>query len=205
MGSVLVEAKKRDKIGKYHSKTFKKEGSIPAVVYGDNVNTPILLNEREFNKIFNSVGEHTLLSLNIDGKAADVLIKDYQEHPVTRKLIHVDFFKVNPDKKVQTHIPVHHTGLAIGVKSGGMLEQYVHSLHIECLPKDIPHEIVLDVTNLKIKDGIYVRDLTLGDKINILTAADQAIFLVHITKVVDETAEAEGEAAVEGTAEGAEK
>ncbi len=195
MGSVLVEAKKRDKLGKYHSKTIKESGSIPAIVYGDNVNTPILLNEKSFNKIFNSVGEHTLLSLDIEGKKSDVLIKDYQEHPVTRKIIHVDFFAVNPDKKVSTHIPVHSKGLAIGVKMGGILEQYIHSLHIECLPAHIPHEIVIDVTNLKIKEGFYVRDLQLGDNVKVLNAADQAIFLVHVTRATDDDAEAEGEAA----------
>jgi large subunit ribosomal protein L25 len=198
MRGIYVEAKKRDKIGKYHSKQYKEQGQIPAIVYGDDINQPVLINEKDFTKVFETVGEHSLITIDIEGTKKLVLVRDYQEHPVTRRLIHIDFFKVNPKRKVSTRVPVHPKGLAVGVKMGGVLEQYQHGLIVECLPDDIPDEIVIDVSHLKIKQGIYVRDLDLSDKIKILNQGDQAIFLIHVSRTHEDLAEEEEEEEEEG-------
>ncbi len=191
MRSIVIEAKKRDQLGKYNTKKYRNEGFIPAVVYGDDVNQPVLIDQKRFSKLFDSIGEHAIVTVDIEGNKQDVLVRDYQEHPVTRKLIHVDFYKINPKRKVKTRIPVHPQGLAPGVKMGGVMEQYLHGLIVECLPDDIPEDIKIDISGLKLKQGIYVRDLDLGDQIKIMNQKDQAVFIIHVSRTADEVEAAE--------------
>jgi large subunit ribosomal protein L25 len=194
MSAKTVVAKKREKTGKYNNRNLRKEGLIPAVIYGHDINESLVLNAKDFNKVFDSIKNHNIISVDIEGKKEDVLIKDYVEHPVTRKVIHVDFFKVNPDNPVTVRVPVVSKGLAKGVKTGGMLEQYLRFLKIKCKPGLIPAEVVVDVAELKLKYSVYVRDLDLGNEIEILSIKDQAIFTVISSRAA---AELEEEASVE--------
>ncbi len=203
MQGIVIEAKKRENLGKYSANKYRNEGYIPAVIYGDNTNESVVIDHKKFSKLFDSIGEHAIITVDIEGNKNDVLVRDFQEHPVTRKLIHIDFFKINPNKKVSTRIPVHPEGLAQGVKMGGVMEQYLHGLIVECLPGDIPDEIKINVSELKMKQGFYVRDLDLGDKIKILNQKDQAIFIVHVSRTADEL-EAEEEEEAGGEEAGAE-
>lgn len=197
MQQIVIEAKKRDKLGTADSKRFRKQGLIPAIIYGDNVNESVLLSEKEFTKTLEGIGEHTIITVDVEGKKKDVLVKDYQEDPVSRRLTHIDLFNVNPKKQVKTKVPIHSIGdQPIGVKMGGVLEQYLHSLKIKCLPADIPHVIEIDASHLNFKEGFYIRDLKLDEKIEILHNGGQAIFLVHAARGA-ELGEEEGEEAEE--------
>ncbi|HQK99099.1 MAG TPA: 50S ribosomal protein L25, partial [Bacteroidia bacterium] len=196
-----ITTQKRESTGKGSVKKYRNQGLIPCIVYDSKAKCKsILVNEKEFNQLFANIGEHTLITLDVDGKQDDVLVKDYQEHPVTERILHIDFYKVDPNKKIKTRIPIHSKGLPVGVRTGGILEHYLHSLYIECLPKDIPHQIEVEVSSLELNQGIYVRDLKLGDKIKIHTPEDQAIFIVHTPRVIVEEAPAEAKAEAEATA-----
>jgi large subunit ribosomal protein L25 len=164
---------------------------------------------REFRNAFRRITENTIVELHLGSAVHEVLVKDYQKDNLTGQILHVDFYEFEKGKALRTRVPIRLTGAPIGVKEGGILESLLHTLEVECLPKDLPEEIVLDVNELGLDRAMHVRDLTLPEGVRSLQTADQVVCLVAHRKAEEEVAPAavEGEVPAEGeeAAEGAEK
>ena len=147
-------------------------------------------------------GVNTLIALKVPGgDEMRVLVKEFQLHPVTRKLLHADFFRIAMDKVLRVTVQVRLTGEAKGIKAQGGVVEFVHrELVIECLPADIPEHITVDVTELMVNDGIRVRDMTVNEKWKPVSEADMLIVHVIEPKVEAEPVAAEGVAAVAAAA-----
>ncbi|QEN06220.1 50S ribosomal protein L25 [Thiospirochaeta perfilievii] len=171
---------KRTSVGKNSLKSLRKEGFIPAVMYGHSDNTLFSVNEREFGKKFKVISENTIIDLK-DGKDVyHVLIKDFDEDVLKGNILHLDFYEVEKGKSLNTIVPLHIEGSSVGVRLGGSLETLVHEIQVECLPKDIPEEIIVNIENLEIGQSIHVKDLAEIKGVKFLTSPEQVI--THVTK-----------------------
>jgi len=197
-----LEATSRDSFGKNEARRTRREGRVPAVLYGATGDTasreatPIAVDPRAVLKILHSEsGANTLISLKLAG-AGDtrVLIKEYQLDPITHQLLHADFYRVAMDRTLRVTIPVSVKGEPKGVKQeGGVLEMIRREIEIECLPADIPEGVQLDVSDLALHDGIRVRDIPVNPKWKAVSDAD--MMLVHVIMPKAEEAPATAEAA----------
>ena len=209
-----MEAKKlnvdaRQGGGKAVAGRLRGEGKIPAVIYGHTTPTSITVDAREFRNAFKRITENTIVELHMPGGVHEVLVKDYQKDNLTGQILHVDFYEFEKGKALRTRVPIRLIGNPIGVKEGGILESLLHVLEVECLPKDLPEELTLDINELGLDRALHVKDLILPEGVRALQTADQVVCLVAHRKAEEEVAPAavEGEVPVEGEegAEGAEK
>jgi large subunit ribosomal protein L25 len=178
-----LEAIAREDFGKNEARRLRREGKVPAVLYGGDTKgaTPIAVEPRALLKILHSEsGQNTLIALKL-GSAGDtrVLVKDFQLDPVTHHLLHADFYRVAMDKVIQVTIPVTVRGEPKGVKQqGGILEFIRREIVVECLPGDIPEHVDVDVSELMLHQGIRVRDIATDPKWKPVTEGDA--MLVHV-------------------------
>lgn len=203
----LLDATVRTTFGKNEARRTRKAGKVPAVVYGaasegasrDAVS--IAVEPKALLKILHSeAGANTLISLKLDGADTKVLVKDFLLDPVTRQVLHVDFYRVAMDRMIQVTIPVLLKGESKGVKlQGGLLEFVRREIEIECLPTDIPEHVDVDVSELMVNQGVRVRDVATNPKWRALTDLDT--MLVHIILAKAEEAAATGDAATAGGSE----
>jgi len=195
--------------GKSVAGRLRSTGKIPAVIYGHTVPTAITVDAREFRNAFKRITENTIVELHLPSGVHEVLVKDYQKDNLTGQILHVDFYEFEKGKALRTRVPVRLVGNPTGVKEGGILESLLHAIEVECLPKDLPEEIALDISELGLDRAMHVRDLTLPDGVRAIPSPDQVICLVAHRKAEEEVAPAvvEGEVPAEGeeAAEGAEK
>ena len=182
------------------NRQLRQDGKIPAIIYGHNEPVSISINAKEFEKKFHSVSENTIINIDVDkDKTYDVLVKDYQEDMIKNRIIHIDFYEIERGKVLRTNVPVHLEGVPQGIKEGGVVENQLHEIEIECLPKDIPESFVLDISGLNVGDSLHVSDIPVSDSVKILTALDHSIVVVTTMKA-SETEPEEGEEAGEEAA-----
>ena len=182
----ILEATARDSFGKNEARRTRREGLVPAVLYGASAGankeaTAIAVNPKALLKILHSEsGANTLISLKLAGAAdARVLVREYQLDPVTHQLLHADFYRVAMDRAIRVMIPVVVRGEPAGVKQqGGILEFVRREIEIECLPGDIPEHVEVDVSELMLHQGIRVRDLAVQPKWK--PVSDSDMMLVHV-------------------------
>jgi large subunit ribosomal protein L25 len=179
----ILEATTRDTFGKNEARRTRREGKVPAVLYGGDGKeaTPIAVAPKALLKILHSeAGQNTLIALKLAG-AGDtrVLVKDFQLHPVTHQVLHADFYRVAMDRMLQVTIPITVSGEPKGVKQqGGILEFIRREIEIECLPGDIPEHVNVDVSELMLHQGIRVRDIAVDPKWKPVTEGEA--MLVHV-------------------------
>jgi len=202
----IVNAIAREgKFNKNAARRVRAKGKVPAVVYGAaEPAVAVEVDPKQIQKILHSeTGHNTIFDLEVSGSTAKVMIVDWQYEPIKGKLIHIDFKRIALDKPIRVEVPIQLTGVAEGVKTqGGILDQTLREVEIECLPADIPANIPLDVTNLVFGTVLRVSDLSRSDKFKFLTDEDTPI--AHITSVKEEVAptpEAEAAAATATPAE----
>ena len=178
MEILVMSAQTRKLTGRKTNK-LRKEGCVPGVVYGPkSKNVSIEINEKEFKKVFREAGESTLIDLKIDDKEiGKVIINDYQVHPVNDNITHFDLYQVRMDKKITTRASIKFIGESPAVKNeDGILVKNHDILEIKCLPKDLIHDIEIDLSALEhIDDIIRVKDLKISDKIEIMVDLEEAI------------------------------
>ncbi len=198
---IQLSAQPRTQIGRTAVKKIKAQGLVPAVIYGGKDQPqPLQLVAREINKILShAVGEHVLVELAIaDGAQVTnrlALIKEVQHGAVKRDILHVDFHAVSADEMLHAEVPVETTGEPSGVKNqGGILEINLHSLEVECLPKDLPEMITIDVTALTVGDAIHVKDLVLPAGVTVRANPELTVVHVAAPKVEVEPVAAEAAA-----------
>ncbi len=183
----------RKDLRKGATKQLRRDGQIPSVIYGKNETKNIYVEAREFDKKFHHISENTLITIKIGRKKHDVLIKDYQENHLKNYMVHIDFYEVEQGKLLRTNIPVHLEGSPKGVKEGGLLQQTLHEIEVECTPKDIPEFFSLDVSALELGESLHVSSLSAPEGVKILSDEDDSI--VTITAPRQEEEEGEEEAA----------
>src|SRR5438093_1890806 len=201
---VKLKAEPRTATGRSAARRLKARGIVPAVVYGGKEKTqPLQVCARDINAMLSHAsGENILVELEIAGEKATrtALLQEVQHSPVGGDVLHVDFHAISMDEKIQADVPLEPLGIATGVKNfGGLLEQNLRVLPIECLPRDLPDKITVDVSALNIGDSIHVRDIQLPTGVAAKTQPDLTAFSV-LAPVVEE----EPVAAVEEGAAGPE-
>jgi large subunit ribosomal protein L25 len=200
MKQVSLSGSLRENVGKKDAKKLRKEFKVPCVMYGGKEQIHFLTDEKLFSKLIFTPHVH-IVNLNIDGKEYNTIIQDLQYHPVTDRILHVDFLQVSDDKPITIAVPIKLTGAAEGVLKGGRLIMKARKLKISALMKDLPDEIEVSISKLDIGDSIKISDL-FRDKINFLDAPRNIVVGVRSARTVVETPEEI--AAAEGEAEGAE-
>src|SRR3989338_2745336 len=192
-------AKTRQELGK-KAKHVRNRGSIPAVLYGFGIEpTSVEVDSRGFEKVWKAAGETSLVSLNLeDGSQKTVLIQDVSRDVLRDVPIHVDFYAGRMDHELEADIPLVFIGEAEAVKSlGGVLVKVIHELPIRALPKNLPHEITVDITALRtFEDQIFVKDVPLTAGVGLRIEPDQVIVLVEAPRSEEEIAAMEQPAEV---------
>ena len=200
-----IKADIRKTVGKGSSHAIRREGRIPAVLYGPKTESVLLsLNTKEFEDVLKTRKSGQILFnlvVNNSGKTdRTVLIKELQIHPVSRKFLHADFYEVAMDRKIRVKVPVKTKGKAKGLDFGGMLQIIRREIEVLCFPNQIPESIELDVTELNVGDSIHIKEIPVPEGTEIPADVNFTVLtLLGASKVKDEAA-AEGEEAAEGAA-----
>ena len=195
----LLEAQPRTPGTKNDARRVRKDGKVPGVVYGAGKHTlSVSLDPRQVSRILHSeTGHNTVFDLAVDGERTKAMIVDWQYEPIKGSLLHIDLKRIAMDQKLRVNVPIELVGEPAGVKQqGGILEQIVREVEIECLPADIPNQIELNVAQLVFGMVLRVSDLPKSDKIKFITDPDQPV--AHVITIKEEEAPAEaaaGEAA----------
>jgi large subunit ribosomal protein L25 len=194
MKSVALSGNTRAERGTSNANILRKEEKVPAVIYGGKENVHFTVNEVKFNKIINTP-EVYFVDLDVDGAKFKAIIKDVQFHPVTDRVLHIDFLEVDEKKALTIKIPVNLTGRSKGVASGGTLKNPIKNIRVNGLPSAIPESIEIDTTDLKIGDSIKVGELNV-DGLTFLGADNAVVVGVKMSRnVVEEEEEAVAEGA----------
>ncbi len=191
-----LEVQQRNTFGKQSARDLRKEGGVPAVLYGRAQDTvSIQIDARSFRQFLRTYGENVIINMEIgNGDTETVIIKEIQRHPVEKqKLIHADFIRISLDEPVTSAVPVVLEGTPQGIQEGGVLEFPLRQITIYCLPMRMPTDISIDVSGLDIGDSIHVSDLSFDEDIEILDDLERTIATVSQPRVQleEETTEAE--------------
>jgi len=184
MGKVVLQAKNRQSQGSAQSRRLRRGGRIPAVIYGRSGKAvSIDLDASDFIKGTKGISESTIVKVEVDGKAYEAFVKDTQRNIIDGNILHIDFYEVESGVALRAKVSLVFNGNPVGVREGGMLETPVHEIEIECLPKDLPERIDIDISGLKANQSMHVRDIALAPGIKLLSNPDQVFALVKFAKV----------------------
>jgi large subunit ribosomal protein L25 len=199
MAEVTLEVTRRETTGKEVAKKLRRDGKVPAVVYGGHRDPVAITVDRKSVSELIQKSEHGIRSVFLLKMAGSdqqrhAMIKELTINPISRKMTHIDFVRVVMDEMVKVTVPVHITGTAIGVKEGGLLDFQVRDLHVECLPNAIPDSIDVDVTSLAHHEYIRVKDLKLPEGVKVSDDPERVV--VGVTHAKAEAVDPAAEAAV---------
>ena len=179
---ISLDASVRTSTGKGAARALRRDGFVPGVIYGEGISSfQIQIGSRELNRILHAKsGGNLLIALQLkkDSKQQEnlVLIKELQHHPVTHQVVHVDFHQVSLTKRIIVTVPLSFKGEAVGVKKGdGVLEHLLWNLEVECLPTQIPAEILVDVSRLELDQAIQAKSIVLPEGVRLVTSAESTI------------------------------
>ena len=185
-----LRAELRTSLGR-QAKIARRAGFLPAVVYGEGVpSRAIAVSQKEFEKIYQTAGESTLVHLDVAGSPHTVLIHDIARDPVSGQTLHADFYAVRMDKLLRASIPLEFVGESPAVKNeGGVLVKVVHELEVEALPQDLPRTLNINIHRLeKLNDRILVKDIMPPAGVRILESLDEVIAIVEAPRSEEELA-----------------
>ena len=203
MKSITINGSKREHVGKVASKALRNAGKVPCVIYGGEKPLHFSADELSFSKLIYTPDAHTVVVVLEDGNKIDAVLQDIQFHPVSDKILHVDFFQLHEGKEISMIIPVKVQGTAPGVRdSGGLLSRNKRKLTVRALPKNLPDFLLADVSNLNLNDSITVADLS-EETFNILHPDSQVVCQVKMSRasmsIEEDTEDEELEEGAEGT------
>ncbi|GHV53173.1 50S ribosomal protein L25 [Spirochaetia bacterium] len=183
MSQVVLAARNRANKGSAEARRIRRGGRIPAVLYGRTGQAvSIDLDALEFTNKAKNVSESTIVKVEVDGKSYDAFVKDTQRDIVAGSILHVDFYEVESGVALRARVSVHVHGTPIGVREGGVLESPLHDIEVECLPKDLPERIDVDISSLKVNQSFHVRDIALGEGVTLRSNPDQVVALVKFAR-----------------------
>ncbi|MDR2048090.1 MAG: 50S ribosomal protein L25 [Treponema sp.] len=196
MSKVIFKARNRSGAGSAAARRLRKAGRVPAVMYGRK-GSPVAidLDSGEFVNGIKGISESTIVSVDIDGQVHDAFVKDTQRNIRDGNILHVDFYEIESNTLLRARVALRIHGNPVGVREGGILETPLHDIEVECLPKDLPERLDVDIAELKVNQSIHVRDLDLGSGVKLISNADQVVALVKFAKAEAAPAAEEAEAA----------
>ena len=205
MIQINLDAEVRTQGGKGVARKLRKNGKIPAVLYGPKTDPVSLsVNAHDFNKVLiKAEGEQVIFTLKLDGDERLALIKEMQRHPVNDSVRHIDFYAISVEEKVEVEVPIKPVGKAKGVEiGGGVLEMIQRTISIKCLPLSIPKEIEVDISDLDVGDALHVSDLTPPEGVEFTEPPETTLItVVGATVQAEEVAEEEEIEEAEGAEE----
>jgi large subunit ribosomal protein L25 len=203
MMSIVVKSEKRQGLGSNAARRLRAQGFVPAVLYGESLpTTPLVLSKKDIVGILRlESGENTIFQVSVDDAKYDVMIKELQIDPASDELQHVDLIRISMDKPVRVTVPIVHRGEPIGVKTeGGFIDFVTREVEVECLPRDIPESLGIDISELHINQSFKVQSLAAPAGVKVLAdpnAALVTISLPHKEEEVFPGEKPEGEVAAE--------
>ena len=180
MKTLAINGTKRTEYGKKVAKAIRREGQVPCVIYGGGEEIAFSVDTKEIKPLIYTPNSY-VVEINIDGKVEKAVMREVQFHPVREQILHIDFYRVQEGKPVAIAIPVRLTGNAEGVKIGGKLALSARKLMVKAMVDQLPDEIVVDVTPLKVGQTIFVGDLKF-DNLTFVTPATTAVCAVRVTR-----------------------
>ncbi|MDQ0209188.1 50S ribosomal protein L25/general stress protein Ctc [Alkalicoccobacillus murimartini] len=191
----VLKAEKRTDMRGSGTRKVRNAGFVPGVLYGNKVeSTPVSVESVDFLKTIREVGRNGLFSLQVKGgKKHQVMVQEVQTDPLKDSFVHIDFFEVDMKSEMDADVPVRLEGEAPGVKEGGVLAQLKHEISVKCLPADIPEEVVVDVSELNIGDGITVADIKASISVDVSSEDEETIVTVQPPTVEPDPEEEEAE------------
>lgn len=180
MQSIQINGTARNTFGKKFAKAARREGKVPCIIYGGGEEKAFTIDAKELNQLIYTPNSY-IIELNIDGVIERAVMREVQYHPVREQVLHVDFYRIQEGKAVAVNVPVRLTGNAEGVKVGGKLALSARKLVVKGLVSNIPDEIVVDVTPLKVGQTIFVGDLNVENLV-FVTPATTAVCAVRVTR-----------------------
>ena len=201
MKSITINGSKRESVGKKATKALRNAGQVPCVLYGGDQPVHFSAAELEFSKLVYTANAHTVV-IALGDVSYNAVLQDIQFHPVTENILHIDFYQLFDNKEIAMDIPVILNGMPLGVRAGGVLRRNRRKLRIKALPTNLPDNIQIDISGLKIGDKVYVSELS-NDAYNFLHSDNTVVCQVKQSRVTVELddEEEEGEEDAGGTAE----
>ena len=205
MKSITINGSKRESVGKSSSRLLRNAGQVPCVLYGGEGPIHFSAPELAFSKLVYTANAYTVVIAFGEKESYNAILQDIQFHPVSDKILHIDFYQLFEDKKISMDIPVKLNGNPIGVKLGGNLQRNKRKLRIKALPTNLPDNIEIDISELNIGDKVYITEL-FNENYEFLHPDNTVVCQVRRARaaLVVETEEGEGEEGEEGTEEGSE-
>lgn len=188
MKSITIQGTKRESVGKKSTKALRDAELVPCVVYGGGEPLNFSALEKAFKGLVYTPEAHTV-SIEVDGQVIPAVLQDIQFHPITDKIIHADFYRLSDDKPVVMEVPVRVTGRSKGVVAGGVLRQTYRKLKVKAIPANLPDEIVVDITALKIGNKFYVESLK-NDKYTFMHPDNAVVVAVKMSRNASKNAAA---------------
>jgi large subunit ribosomal protein L25 len=183
MEAPVLRASRRTRSGKGVARKIRAEGMIPAVLYGGGENISLSLQPQELLKILAS-GENTIFQLEIDGDGGEdrkAIVRDLQRDPLKETLLHADLYRISMDVEITVAVPIVLQGMSREVSDvGGVINQLLDEVEIQCLPSLIPHELTIDISHLGVGEVLHVRDLPVPQGIQVLVAPDEVVASVSV-------------------------
>ncbi|WP_017256893.1 50S ribosomal protein L25/general stress protein Ctc [Pedobacter arcticus] len=190
MKSIAISGSPRENVGKRDAKELRYEGKVPAVLYGGKEQIHFAIDAPALRDLVYTP-EVNFAELNIDGKKFNAIMQDIQFHPLTEKIVHIDFLQLFDDKKVTIEIPVKLTGTSPGVKMGGKLVQKLRKLKVNALPKNMPQEVEVSIEPLEVGKSVRVRDLKAADYV-ITNVSEDTIVSVIMSRALKQAEQQAG-------------
>jgi len=201
--NIVVKSEKRQGLGSNASRRLRAQGFVPAVLYGESMDTTALvLSKKDIVQILRlETGENTIFKVAVDAGSYDAMIKELQIDPATDELLHVDLIRIDMDKPIRVTVPVVHSGEPIGVKTeGGFVDFVTREVEVECLPRDIPESLAIDISELHINQSFKVQALAVPAGVKMLTDPATVLVLISLPHKEEEVfpgEKPEGEVAAE--------
>ena len=192
MQAITIKGTKRESVGKKATKALRNADQVPCVIYGKGNTLHFAALEKSFKKLVYTPNVYTAEIILEDGEKINAILQDIQFHPVTDRILHVDFYQLFPDKDITMTIPVRLTGTSPGVIKGGALRFTNRKLKVKALPANLPDEIIADISNLEIGDKLYVRDLK-NDNYTIMHPDNVVVVQVRMARTASKVEDAEEE------------
>jgi large subunit ribosomal protein L25 len=195
MSEVVISAEKRNDTGKSVTRKLRNSGKVPGIMYGADINpAAVIFDAKELSRLLRH--DHAIITVKVDDDEQMAVIKSIQNHPLTGKILHIDFMRVIAGQEITVTIPIHIIGTAAGARTGGVFSTVKHDLQISVLPKFMPDNVEVDCSSLEIGDAIRVKDLVL-ENVTILDDEEELICNVVMPRkeeVVEESEELVAEA-----------
>lgn len=183
-----LEVEIREDLGKNKINKLRRSGKIPGIIYGGELPAvPISLSAQDFKELLKKhIHENTIFYLKVRGgeNPKPALIQNYQIHPVTGEILHIDFIRIDMEKPVKVKVPIEFVGTPIGVKQGGFQDIHLREIHLEAKPKDIPESISLDITKLELGSYLKAGNISVPENCKLLENPETVIIRVGIPKAV---------------------